>query len=77
LQEVPGIQSATGRTIRFLAQVGVGAASAIALDAAVGFAASMAAGAIDSFLVDRMFGGSSPKVFLERLQKLAAAQTKK
>ena len=77
LQQVPGIQSGTARTIRFLAQVGVGAASAVALDAAAGFVAGAAAGAIDSFLVDRMFRGSSPKVFLEKLQKLAAVQKEK
>jgi hypothetical protein len=72
LQQVQGIQSATARTIRFLAQVGIGAASAVALDAAAGFVAGAAAGAIDSFFVDRMFRGSSPKVFFGEASKIGS-----
>ena len=72
LQQVPGIQTASAKTIRFLAQIGVGVVGAAVLDPGTGLLAGVSASAVDSYLIERVFRGSSPKVFLERLQKLAA-----
>jgi hypothetical protein len=68
---VPFVQSALGRTIRYFAQAAAGVA-ALPLDPLVGLGASAAVGAVDSFIVERMFKGSSPKVFMERLEQISS-----
>jgi hypothetical protein len=71
LKSVPFVQSALGRTIRYFAQAAAGVA-ALPLDPLVGLGASAAVGAVDSFIVERMFKGSSPKVFMERLEQISS-----
>jgi hypothetical protein len=70
LKEIPKVQSAPIKTIRFLATVAVGAMT-LPLDPLVGFGAATVASSIDSFLVDRIFKGASPKIFIERLSDIA------
>lgn len=70
--QVPTIQSVGVRTLRFFAQVAV-ATAAMALTPMAGLAAGIAANAIDTYLVDRIFRGSSPKVFLDRLQAVTSS----
>jgi hypothetical protein len=71
ISQVPTVQSSGVRTLRVFAQVAVGVA-AMALAPVAGLAAGIAANAIDSYLVDRIFRGSSPKVFFERLHAVTS-----
>ncbi|MCA6121554.1 hypothetical protein J6500_06485 [Bradyrhizobium sp. WSM 1704] len=74
LKSIPFVQSATGRTLRYFTQLGV-AAAAMPLDPTIGLGIGAALGALDSFILERTFKGSSPKVFMERLEKIAVEIT--
>ena len=42
------------------------------LDPMFGLGATTVAGSVDAFLVDRVFKGASPKIFIERLADIAS-----
>jgi hypothetical protein len=69
LKASPFLESTGGRIMRYLIQVGVGLA-ALPYNPWLGLSMGMTAGAIDSFLVPHITGGSTPKIFLERLEGL-------
>ena len=71
LKEIPKVQSAPIKTIRFLATAAVGVA-VLPLDPMFGLGATTVAGSVDAFLVDRVFKGASPKIFIERLADIAS-----
>jgi hypothetical protein len=66
LKEVPAAQSGLGRVMRFLVTQGLGVVNPV-----VGGVAS----AVDSFFLDRLWRGASPKFFIERLEQLADYRT--
>jgi hypothetical protein len=70
LQEIPKVQSAPIKTIRFLATAAVGIMT-LPLDPLIGLGAATVASSVDGFLVDRIFKGASPKIFIERLSDIA------
>lgn len=62
LKDVPAIQAEGSRIIRFLVTLAVGLINPIA---------SVLTGLTDSFVLDRILRGVSPKFFIERLDKLS------
>jgi hypothetical protein len=70
LKVIPKVQSAPIKTIRFLATAAVGV-MALPADPMIGLGAGIIASCVDSFLVDRIFKGASPKIFIERLVDIA------
>lgn len=67
LKEIPKVQSAPLKVLRFLITTGIG------LIPGAGGIAGTAAGAFDSFVLERIARGSSPKYFIEHLEQLAKA----
>lgn len=70
LKSVPFIGKSGPKTIRFATQVGL-AALMLPFDPLVGLATGATVGAIDTFLVERIFKGATPKIFLEQLANTA------
>jgi hypothetical protein len=70
LKEIPKVQSGAVKTIRFLATAAVGVMT-LPADPLIGLGAGVVASSVDSFLVDRIFKGASPKIFIERLSDIA------
>jgi hypothetical protein len=75
LRTVPSIQSSTAKTLRFFTQVGVSAAT-MPFAPVVGLVAGATAGAIDTYLTERIFKGVNPKVFLEKLSAFSKSVPK-
>jgi len=66
LKEIPGVQSVPAKVLRFLVTTGIG------LIPGAGAIAGPAATALDSFVLERLVQGGSPKYFIEHLSQLAA-----
>jgi hypothetical protein len=71
LKQVPQVQSVPIKVLRFLATAGIG------LIPGGGTIAGPVASAIDSFVLERMVHGASPKYFIEKLSQLADSGKKR
>lgn len=69
LKSVPWIQSVKAKKIRLMAQAAAGIATSY-VDPLTGFLTGLSLNAVDSFVVDSVFKGNSPKYFLEDLQRI-------
>lgn len=70
LRSIPTVQTFPAKTIRFIASAAVGVAT-LPIDPFIGLGAGIAVSGVDAFLVDRLFKGASPKIFIERLADIA------
>lgn len=70
LRSVPLVQSTPIKAFRFFVGFGISIAT-LQADPMLALGVGTAATAVDSFLVDRLFKGRSPKVFIERLADIA------